>query len=312
MKTPITRLLMLTCVVCTFITVLAAAAPTHSIAKVEGNVRHRGVNDKTWMLAISGKDVKLEDNFNLSPNSRVGILDKKSNRVYYSSTPGVCTTQDIINRATGKASNVVGNVNDRIQDAMDNKTAAPTQNYKTSGIGTVASLIGGESTLEVESNYMAAEFNEADEAYTDIIYAALRRVLDGELTGTGDSISVVPGFRTLTDQDLYTLTVTNTLPMAMYVNFVRLSDTPAQMCLSEENGDPDPYCIARPSDTTTLDGVNYLWVNTPEKIVERYVMIAAPKQFNADRIALMLELDTPASALPTPSDVHIITIAPLK
>lgn len=311
MKTPLPRILLLLCVVGIFLTV-AAAGPSHSIVKVEGNVRYRGVNDKNWMLAITGKDVKLEDNFNLSPNSRVGIKDVKTSRVYYASTPGVLTAQDIINRATGKASNVVRNVNDRIQDAMDNKAQAPEQNYKTGGIGVVASLIGDESSLAVESNYMAAEFNDTDEAYTDSVYAALRRVIDGIDTVCGDSLAVTPGVRTLADNDLYTLTINNALQDAMYVNFVRYSDGEYHMCLSEQSGDPAPYCIARPADTTIVDNVNYLWVNTPSKIAEEYIMIAAPKQFDADRIALMLQLDTPSQQLESPADVYITRFIPTK
>ena len=163
-----------------------SAAGKYTIFKVSGTVRIK--SESGWQAAVRRSEVQLRDILSLATNSRVGILEESSGRIYFCAHEGEHSVARIISTARKESDRTIANVNRRMVATLNEQQQQ----------GHTYHIIG------------ATHRGQESDTGTQSVYAALRKALQGkrpspilQLTWQCDEEVSTPVFQNPTNRPLY-------------------------------------------------------------------------------------------------------------
>ena len=241
----------------------------YSVFKVSGQVeRYAGAE---WCAVERRDSLSLKDRLRLAADSRIGILDNSSGRIYYSDNVGEQSVAAIIVSAKRSSDAVTGQVNRQIRQAMGEGRSS---DYSYTAVG-------------------ASRRGESEAGVTARIYGVIADVLGTGCIQAEDSVRL--GKHPAGD-GAFSFIVENGTDKTLCVNVLAVSGHRKPMlCFNVGYSCDEPYVLVPPHSEQAVS--QFVFAEIPDDGTE-YLLFASEELYDIQELQMLLN----TSATPQPSD----------
>lgn len=243
---------------------LCLYASRYVVFKVNGDVKIQSANG--WVVPKKRQAVVLKDKVRIGPEAVIGVLDKESKGIYYSSAEGDITVSEIIRTAKKQAGRHTSLVAGSLANGGSRSVARRSSRKVVGGVSSV--LMRGQEAEVVDGATDSVSMNR------DAMWRVLNRMTLDRAGIKTDSLGVVSFACDVDADSVMTFRVVNDSDEEFAVNVVKLGDGSAPQLLIS-GGEDNRTLVLAPHADVTVD-----WVPVLYEPDAGYLLLVADAEFN--------------------------------
>ncbi len=253
------------------------ATGRYAVFKVSGDVKLKQA--EVWAVPVLRMEVTFRDQFLLGEQSRLGIVDKETHRIYYTEKKGKRNVAQIITEARKQAEEVTGLVNKQIRSSFkrdNNRMQVAGASYR----------------------------GMTDDAKTQAVYVAIRKILT-------KNINVIANDRlrlekiNAGEESVSFFRITNSMDFPVYVNVLDCSKKHPSLCFNLGYTYDEPFLLIAPGKS--VDIRQFLFADIENK--NDYLLFASDFAFDTQALQLLLDKNAiPAEGSHKPVELYFSTL----
>lgn len=253
------------------------ATGRYAVFKISGDVKLK--QTEVWTVPVLRMEVTFRDQFLLGEQSRLGIVDKETHRIYYTDKKGKRNVAQIISEAKKQAEEVTGLVNKQIR----------------------SSFKGDSHRMQVAG---ASYRGMTDDAETQAVYASIRKALTKNASIITNDRLLLEKINSI-EESVSFFRITNSMDLPVYVNILDCSKEHPSLCFNLGYTYDEPFLLIAPGKP--IDIRQFLFADIEDK--NDYLLFASEFPFDTQVLQLLLDKNAvPADDSQVAVDIYFSTL----